>query len=110
MAEPAPDPTYPRVSEVFDALRRAYVPDFGINAIDLGVIAGVTVEADGLVVIEVLAPFEDTGLRTDLVTQIGHALGGVPGYRGGAVRFPKGRDWDSSLMSPLARSMLGLEH
>lgn len=109
MAEPRGSPSPITISDVYATLRQAYAPVCGVNVVEFGLVVEVQISADGQVVVDLLAPFEDAGLLADLVAQVAAALQRLPGFGGGGVRFRADRDWDTTMISPSARAVLGLQ-
>lgn len=91
---------------VYAALRQAIDPVYGVSVVELGVIAGIEV-SDAGVTVEVFMPYTDQFSRDQLINNVALALSYMPGFPGGGIRPLDGNQWDTSLISPTARKVLG---
>jgi metal-sulfur cluster biosynthetic enzyme len=95
-------------ADLYAALRQAQDPVYHMNVVELGLIAGVAIGAEA-VIIDLYVPYTDTVEREELLGNVSRALQGIPHFPGGAIREIPGAEWDTSRISPQTRKRLGFE-
>jgi len=94
--------------EIYEVLRECYDPELPVNVVDLGLIYGVQVGADGVVVqMTLTAPGCSMGVM--IATEIEDKLLGIPDCASARVEIVWEPPWTPHRMSPEARQQLGLD-
>lgn len=88
-------------------LRAVIDPELGVNIVDLGLVYGVTVDADGLVAIEMTLTTPGCPLGGFLDDQIRACLSALPQVREVRVELVWEPRWAPEAMSDAAREQLG---
>ncbi|MGC1208290.1 MAG: metal-sulfur cluster assembly factor [Ornithinimicrobium sp.] len=96
--------TPPNVADVEEALRDVVDPELGINVVDLGLIYGVTVDAQAHSVIDMTLTSAACPLTDVIEEQVGQALEGLAAsYRINWVWMPP---WGPDKITPDGRDQL----
>lgn len=93
---------------IYAALRDVEDPIFSCDIVELGLIAGITIEGDS-VTIDVMIPHDDAYVRQQLLHDIEREVKNIPVIIAATARISKDHVWDPSLMSPSARRRIGLD-
>lgn len=93
---------------VTEVLRTCYDPEISVNIHELGLIYGVTVAADGQVLVRMTLTSPGCPAAQELPAEVERRVRAVPGVTGARVEVVFDPPWDSSRMSEAARLKLGL--
>jgi metal-sulfur cluster biosynthetic enzyme len=97
-----------RVKEhIYEALRRVYDPELGVNVVDLGLVYGVEVLPDGRATITMTLTTPGCPMHESLAQGVAAALATIPEVTGGEVHLVWHPPWDPSMMSDEGRAQLG---
>jgi FeS assembly SUF system protein len=92
---------------VMDALRTVYDPEIPVNLVELGLIYGLRIDADGKVDIEMTLTAPSCPVAGELPGQVEQAVRGVEGVADVHVELVWTPPWGPELMSEAAKLELG---
>lgn len=91
---------------IWEALHEVYDPELGINIVDLGLVYGIDVSADGQVLLTMTLTTPGCPMHESLAEGVAAALEGIPGLTGGEIRLVWTPPWDLSMMTEEGRRQL----
>ena len=94
--------------EVYEVLRECFDPEIPVNVVDLGLIYGVAIDEDGVIIrMTLTAPGCTMGAA--IATEIEDKLLGIPDCARANVEIVWEPPWTPQRMSEAARKQLGLD-
>lgn len=97
-----------RTKEVIrQALYEVYDPELGVNIMDLGLVYGVDLTAEGFVDITMTLTTPGCPMHEALGDGVGAALQQIPGLTGGEITLVWEPRWTPEMMSEEGRRQLG---
>ena len=105
MAEQAEDTE--TVERIRQALYNVFDPELGVNIVDLGLIYGIDVSAEGFATITMTLTTPGCPMHESIGEGVGAALGTVPGITGGDIRIVWTPPWAPSMLTEQGRRELG---
>ena len=98
----------PTEADVYEVLRECYDPEIPVNLVDLGLIYGVAIDNRVVnVTMTLTAPGCQMGMT--IAQDIQDKLLGIPGCEEANVEMVWDPPWTPHMMSPAARTALGLD-
>ncbi|MDQ2903520.1 MAG: metal-sulfur cluster assembly factor [Ktedonobacteraceae bacterium] len=94
-------------AQIYQALYTVDDPELGVNLVDLGLIYGVDLTADGFVTVTMTLTTPGCPMHESIGTGVGAALENIPGLTGGEVQLVWDPPWEPSRMTPEGRRLLG---
>lgn len=101
-------PSAPEPGLVCATLRDLLDPEVGINVIDLGMIGGVDVAAEGRVVVELMPTTPGCPMHDALAEGVRELVGRLAGVTAVEVNLVFDPPWTPDRISPEARVQLGM--
>lgn len=95
-------------AEIFEALRTVRDPEIPVNLVDLGLIYGFSLRADGVVQIDMTLTTPSCPVAGSLPGQVQHVVSLVPGVSAAIVQLVWEPAWTPERMSLEAKLELGL--
>lgn len=90
-----------------EALYDVYDPELGVNIMDLGLVYGVDVTAEGFVTVCMTLTTPGCPMHESLGDGVGAALQHIPGLTGGEIELVWEPRWSPEMMSEAGRRELG---
>lgn len=98
----------PTTEQIEAALENVLDPELGVNIVDLGLIYGIEVSLEGIVLLRMTMTTPACPLRTYLARQIAMQLSRTDGIAGLRIEWTWDPPWTPEMMRPTARRQLGL--
>ncbi|GCE29910.1 DNA methyltransferase [Dictyobacter alpinus] len=92
---------------IYQALYKVYDPELGVNIVDLGLIYGVDLRADGFVSIRMTLTTQGCPMHESISDGVGQAIQFIPGLTAGEIVLVWEPAWDPSKMTAAGRQELG---
>lgn len=93
--------------QIYEALHNVYDPELGVNIVDLGLVYGVDINADGFVTLTMTLTTPGCPMHESIGEGVGAALSTVEGITGGQIKIVWEPRWDPSMMTDAGRAELG---
>ena len=94
--------------KVLETLKKVNDPELHINIVDLGLIYGVDVEAEGVVKILMTLTFPGCPLGSIIHNEINEKIGSLPRVKKVDLRITFNPPWDLTKVSSEAKAELGI--
>jgi metal-sulfur cluster biosynthetic enzyme len=94
--------------QVYEVLRECYDPEIPVNVLDLGLVYGVSIE-DDIVLITMTLTAPGCSMGAMIASEIQDKLLGIPGCEEANVEMVWDPPWTPHRMSAAARKALGLD-
>lgn len=94
-------------THIYEALHNVYDPELGVNVIDLGLVYGVDLNAEGYVTITMTLTTPGCPMHESISEGVGVALQDIPGITGGEIQMVWNPPWEPSRMTDEGRRQLG---
>lgn len=94
-------------THIYEVLHNVYDPELGVNVIDLGLVYGVDLNAEGYVTITMTLTTPGCPMHESISEGVGVALQDIPGITGGEIQMVWNPPWEPSRMTDEGRRQLG---
>ena len=94
-------------ARIYEALHEVYDPELGVNVVDLGLVYGVDIRADGYITVRMTLTTPGCPMHESLGEGVGRAVSSIPGVTGGEIELAWDPPWDPSMMTDQGRAELG---
>lgn len=94
-------------THIYEALHNVYDPELGVNVIDLGLVYGIDLNAEGYVTITMTLTTPGCPMHESISEGVGVALQDIPGITGGEIQMVWNPPWEPSRMTDEGRRQLG---
>lgn len=94
-------------AQIYEALHNVYDPELGVNIVDLGLVYGVDIRADGFVTLTMTLTTPGCPMHESIGEGVGAALSTVDGVTGGEIKIVWEPRWDPSMLTEAGRAELG---
>lgn len=94
-------------AQIMEALHNVYDPELGVNIVDLGLVYGVELRADGFVTIRMTLTTPGCPMHESIGEGVGTSLQHIDGVTGGEIQIVWEPRWDPSMMTEAGREALG---
>ncbi|HEY7975828.1 MAG TPA: metal-sulfur cluster assembly factor [Ktedonobacterales bacterium] len=94
-------------AQIYAALHNVYDPELGVNIVDLGLVYGADIRADGYVTLTMTLTTPGCPMHESIGEGVGAALGTVNGVTGGEIKIVWEPRWEPSMMTDEGRAALG---
>lgn len=93
--------------QIYGALHNVYDPELGVNIVDLGLVYGVIIRADGFVTLTMTLTTPGCPMHESIGDGVAAALATVKGVTGGEIKIVWEPRWDPSMLTEAGRAELG---
>lgn len=94
-------------AQIYDALHNVYDPELGVNIVDLGLVYGLAIRADGFVTLTMTLTTPGCPMHESIGEGVGAALATIPGITGGEIQIVWEPRWDPAMMTAAGHAELG---